>query len=121
MSLQMRTDADIERNGSMDTLMQYMKTLETHLIILASFSMFTEKLRTLEFLTYGIRFKNLKMRIINMTSVQQYLKLVHDRSTPVWVMNLVGTVINIDICDALSGIEAVRELLEAKFQEQIHG
>jgi len=55
-----------------------------------------------------------------MTSVQRYLKIVHDRSTPVWVLNLVGTVANLDICDALSGIEAVKEMLDAKFDEKKH-
>lgn len=53
-----------------------------------------------------------------MTSVQRYLKIVHDRSTPVWVMNLVGTVANLDICDALAGVDAVKEMLDAKLIEQ---
>lgn len=53
-----------------------------------------------------------------MSSVQQYLKIVHDRSTPPWVVALACRVVDMDVCAAVAGIETIKELLDLKFEEQ---
>lgn len=53
-----------------------------------------------------------------MTSVQKYLQIVHDRSTPEWVKTLMCQVIDLDVCEASAGISMIQEFLDLKLYEQ---
>tara|TARA_R110000751_G_C13654639_1_gene468451 strand:+ start:413 stop:586 length:174 start_codon:yes stop_codon:yes gene_type:complete len=51
-------------------------------------------------------------------------ELLEDKSTPVWVLQLVHQLqkdvgYHIDICDAINGLEAVRNALQKDFEKMI--